>query len=83
MFVVTAVIGWTSYCVVRARRQPADLTDWGLRPENPGGAWKPSLAPGIAAALAFVGWGAAHGTLRIPLHGLALLLLYPLWGDAC
>ena len=80
VFIAVAAAGWVTYVLVRWRRDPAVLREWGFRKEN--------LLPATAASLAVlfvVGGGMFYlRTLRNPLwlprNFWVTLALYPLWG---
>jgi membrane protease YdiL (CAAX protease family) len=80
LFIATAAVFWVTYVLVRARRDPAVLREWGFRREN--------LAPATAASVAvLVVVAAAIFCLRLmrnprwlPRNFWVTLALYPLWG---
>jgi hypothetical protein len=80
VFIATAAVFWVTYVLVRWRRDPAVLREWGFRKEN--------IAPAAAASVAvLVVVGGAMFALRLHRNPLWLprnfwvtLALYPLWG---
>jgi membrane protease YdiL (CAAX protease family) len=79
-FVFLAGAGWLAYVILRVRREPGQLREWGFRREGLGEAFvAPTLFSALAAA-AIAAIAAARGTLDANPHLLPILLLYPLWG---
>ena len=80
LFIATAAVCWVTYLLVRWRRDPQVLTEWGFRKEN--------LLPATAASVAVfaVVTGAMfyvqllRGPLWLPRNFWVTLGLYPLWG---
>jgi hypothetical protein len=78
--IAVAALFWTTYVVVRWRRDPAILREWGFRSEN--------LAPATAASvviLVVVGGGifflrTLNNPLWLPRNFWVVLAVYPLWG---
>lgn len=80
VFVVVAVVGWLSYCVATARRNPGAVRAWGLGVDGMRATWRASVAPALAVLLACVIWGVSAGRWPLPAHACLLVALYPLWG---
>ena len=80
LFITLAVLGWGSYIVLSARRDPGVLRTWGFRRDNLRAALPVPTAFFVlaSAALAVVAWH--QGTLHWHWHMAPLFLLYPLWG---
>lgn len=80
LFVIAAVIAWSSYVYARARRDPAALARWGFRRQS----FLPAfLATSSAAAVGLVSMAliaASRGQLRLHWHMLIAFVLYPVWG---
>ncbi len=79
-FIVGACVFWVSFVVVRVRRRAGILREWGFRLDN---LREASVVPllffaGTASVLAV--YALVQGHFRFPLHGVLLLLLYPVWG---
>jgi membrane protease YdiL (CAAX protease family) len=80
VFIATAAVFWVTYVLVRWRRDPAVLGEWGFRREN--------LAPAtVASVTVLLVVGGAMFALRLHRNPLWLprnfwvtLALYPLWG---
>ena len=80
VFIAVAAAGWVAYVLVRWRRDPAVLQEWGFRKEN--------VLPATAASLAVlvvVGGGMFYfkllrNPLWLPRNFWVTLALYPLWG---
>ena len=80
LFIALAVLGWGSYIVLSARRDPGVLQTWGFRRDNLRAALPAPTIFSLLAFLALAGAGLAQDTLRLNWHMVPLLLLYPIWG---
>lgn len=79
-FIGGACLFWAGFVAVRARRDRGAFRRWGFRTDNLAAA---SVAPAALFVLIAAGCGVyAHfrGTLYVPPHLPAMLLLYPVWG---
>ena len=80
VFIATAAVFWVTYVLVRWRRDPGVLREWGFRSEN----LLPATAAGVAVlavvggAMFYVQW--LRGPLWLPRNFWVTLALYPLWG---
>ena len=79
-FIVITILAWTIYFVLRVRRSPKNLRDFGLSAHDLKQSARAAaviLVVGIALCLVI---GLSRGTVRFSLQMLILALLYPLWG---
>jgi membrane protease YdiL (CAAX protease family) len=79
-FIALAAAGWLAYFVLRVRREPRSLREWGFRLEGLGEAFVAPTVFFLVAAASIAGLAAARGTLEANPHLIPILLLYPLWG---
>jgi membrane protease YdiL (CAAX protease family) len=80
VFIVGAVIGWTSYVMNRTKRDRSLLQTWGFTRTNLGSCFRitATLAAIGFIGMALIGWSRGH--LRVHWHMIPLALLYPIWG---
>lgn len=79
-FIVSAIVAWGAYVVVRRRRVPGILAYWGFSPATFKPALRLVLPFGVGAVVVCVLIGAYRETLNLSWHILPILLLYPIWG---
>ncbi|TNE90030.1 MAG: CPBP family intramembrane metalloprotease [Deltaproteobacteria bacterium] len=79
VFVIAAVLGWSSYLVWAAARRPEMLGRWGLRREGLGSTLAIVTPLGALSALGLLAWGQLQGVGFDPWM-LLPLALYPIWG---
>lgn len=79
-FIISIIVFWVIYVVVRRKQNPEILKLWGFRKDNFFRVWKIVLPFGLAAVLLFILIGAWRNTLNITWHLIPILILYPTWG---
>ena len=80
IFIAAACVFWIAFIIVRARRDPRVLHEWGFRVDNLASA---SVVPAIIFLIGLAGfalYGSQRHTLHSPLHALFLLPIYSAWG---
>lgn len=79
-FIAVAVIGWGTFIVVRARRDPSLLARWGIAQMRTAQGWVACGAFGLVAAAALVAYAYFRGTLEVGSHFFIIGALYPVFG---
>lgn len=79
-FIVGACVFWASFVVVRVRQRREILREWGFRLDNLREASVVPLLFFTGAASVLAVYALVKGHFSFPLHGVLLLLLYPVWG---
>lgn len=79
-FILSAVVAWTVYIIVRTKTTPGILLHWGFRLDNFGKVARMVLPFGISAVAAFLAIGLYRGTANMTLNMLPVLVVYPIWG---
>lgn len=79
-FIVSAIVGWSSYVIIRNKRVPGILVYWGFRKDNVSAALRIALPFAVVAVAACVSIGFWLDTINVTWHILPILILYPLWG---
>lgn len=80
-FVLTAILGWIGYLIVRGRTTPGILPYWGFRLDNFGRVFRLVLPFSVLAIGGCVAVGLWQNTINPSWHLLPILLLYPIWGS--
>jgi membrane protease YdiL (CAAX protease family) len=80
LFIATAAVFWVTYVVVRWRRDPAVLKEWGFTNQNLLPATAASLAVLAIVSCAMFYLQLLRGPLWLPRNFWVTLALYPLWG---
>jgi hypothetical protein len=80
VFVVVAVVAWSSYVYARTRREPDVLARWGFRRENFAPSFIAVSAAGAAGIAGMALIAISRGQLRLHGHMLIAFVLYPIWG---
>lgn len=80
VFIPVASVGWGSYVLYRARRDPDFLRQAGFSGEGLGPAFRDATLVAVGALALMAGVGAARGSLRFDPDMVPLLALYPAWG---
>jgi uncharacterized protein len=80
VFIATAALFWVTYVLVRWRRDPQVLREWGFRRQNllPAAAASAGVLVVVGAAMFCV--QLLRGPLWLPRNFWLTLALYPLWG---
>jgi CAAX prenyl protease-like protein len=80
LFIATAAVFWVTYVLVRWRREPQILAEWGFRTENllPATAASVAVFAVVAGAMFYV--QLLRGPLWLPRNFWVTLALYPFWG---
>lgn len=79
-FIAVAVIGWGTYIVVRARRDPSLPSHWGVAQMKTGQGW---FVPGLfwlLATASLVIFASLRGTFSVGSHFLIVGSIYPIFG---
>jgi hypothetical protein len=79
-YVITAVVGWSLYIILRSRQQKGILSYWGFRRDTFKKTVRILFPFGLASILIFLIIGAYQGTINISWHILPIMITYPLWG---
>lgn len=80
IYIVGAILGWTAFVLLTARRRPDVLREWGFRTDTLKPAFAASAAIFIPVMMLMVVLARARGTLGVPSSLALMLLLYPAWG---
>jgi uncharacterized membrane protein YhaH (DUF805 family) len=80
LFIALAGLGWSVYFVYRVRRDRSVLQDWGFREKNLRPASLATLVVLLGGLVALLLLSSGQGRVRLDLHMIPLLLLYPVWG---
>ena len=80
VFIAVAVLGWTTYVVVRAKRDSAILNEGGFTRVGLRAAFVATSWVSLVGVIGLASIGAWRGHLRLHWHMLPLLALYPIWG---
>ena len=79
-FILTVILGWAIYIIIRHRQIPGILRTWGFRSDNFKAVILQVLPFGLIAIALCFGIGYFRGTLNLTWHILPILILYPIWG---
>ncbi len=79
-YIVTAILGWTAFVVLTAKKRPEVAREWGFRGDNLVPALTVSAAIFVPVMVLMVVLAAIRGTLATPPSLPLMLLLYPIWG---
>jgi len=79
-FILTAMVGWIGYVVLRARRKKGLLQHWGFRKDNFWRVLQLILPFALTAIISFFAIGFYQNTIQLTWHIIPVLVLYPLWG---
>lgn len=80
LFILTAVMAWTTYVTYRKKRIKGILQYWGFRTDNFREVLKMVLPFGIIAVVAVFIVGFYRETINMTWHIVPILILYPVWG---
>lgn len=79
-YILTAIVGWTSYTIYRNIKTKGILKYWGFRTDNMKEVTVKVLPFGILSVATFFVVGYFQHTINLTWHIIPILLLYPLWG---
>jgi membrane protease YdiL (CAAX protease family) len=79
-YILTAIVGWTSYTIYRNIKTKGILKYWGFRTDNLKEVTVKLLPFGILSVVTFFVVGYFQHTINLTWHIIPILLLYPLWG---
>jgi len=79
-YIITAILGWIGYTIIRQKNVKGILHYWGFRTDNFKKVLLLVLPFGVVSVLAFLTIGYSQSTINITWHILPILLIYPLWG---
>jgi len=80
LFISFTIISWVSYLIVRFKKDPHSLFNYGFTKDNFISVIKLILPFAISAIVLSTLMGYYKGTLNVTWHILPLLVLYPIWG---
>ena len=80
LFIALAGLAWSVYFVYRVRRDRSVLQEWGFREKNLRPASLAALVVLLGGVVALLLLLRGQGRVRLDLHMIPLLLLYPIWG---
>ncbi|MBR9913855.1 MAG: hypothetical protein GYB32_03355 [Algicola sp.] len=79
-YVVIVILAWSTYVMLRYRKNPLVLQDWGFRRDNFKSVLFMIMPFVILAVISFFVIGYIQNTLNLSWHILPLLITYPIWG---
>lgn len=79
-FIVVAILGWTTYVILRNGQIPGLMQYWGFRLDNFWKVLKIVLPFGAVAIMCFFLVGYYIDTINLTWHIIPIMILYPIWG---
>lgn len=79
-FIVTVILGWTVYVIIRRKAIRGIFRYWGLTDSHFGQTVRKVIPFALVSLLACVAVGYYRDTIQLTWHIIPILILYPLWG---
>ena len=79
-FILSVILFWTAYVIIRSRRSRGALRSWGFRTDNFKSTFFLVLPFAVVAVALCIAIGLWRNTLNITWHILPVLIVYPVWG---
>jgi membrane protease YdiL (CAAX protease family) len=79
-FIIAAILGWTTYVILRHSQIPGVMQYWGFRRDNFGKVLQIVLPFGAISIASFFLLGYYLDTINLTWHIIPIMILYPIWG---